>query len=93
MILGRTGRAGAHAAIARAVDGRSEDAVLECDISTDHGSGKIRGVSIMGNEVIRSIFTKWMKPLHSLGMSHLFSTGMAHEAYSEVGMGVARSPL
>jgi hypothetical protein len=54
--------------------------------NVDHGSGKIRGVSIMGNEVIRSIFTKWMKPLHSLGMSHLFSTGMAHEAYSEVGL-------
>lgn len=54
--------------------------------NVDHGSGKIRGVSIMENEVIRSIFTEWMKPLHSLGMSHLFSTGMAHESYSEVGL-------
>jgi len=52
----------------------------------DHGSGKIRGVSIMGNEEIRSIFTEWMKPLHNLGMSHLFTTGMYHEAYAEVGL-------
>jgi hypothetical protein len=52
----------------------------------DAGGGKIRGVSIMGNEVIRSILTEWIKPLKNLGMSHLFTTGMAHEAYTEVGL-------
>jgi carboxypeptidase Q len=52
----------------------------------DHGGGKIRGVSIMGNEVIRSIMTEWIKPLKNLGMSHLFTTGIAHEAYTEVGL-------
>jgi len=52
----------------------------------DAGGGKIRGVSIMGNEVIRSVMTEWIKPLHQLGMSHLFTTGMAHEAYTEVGL-------
>jgi len=52
----------------------------------DSGSARIKGVSIMGNEVIRSIFTEWMRPLHNLGMTHLFSTGSAHEAYSEVGL-------
>ena len=59
---------------------------LSAYFNLDHGSGKIRGVSIMGNEVIRSIFTEWMKPLHNLGMTHLFTTGMAHEAYNEVGL-------
>jgi hypothetical protein len=59
---------------------------LSAYFNLDHGSARIRGVSIMGNEVIRSIFTEWMKPLHNLGMSHLFSTGSAHEAYSEVGL-------
>jgi hypothetical protein len=54
--------------------------------NVDHGSGRIRGVSIQGNEVLRSIFTEWMKPLHNLGMSHLFHTGMVHEAYEEVGL-------
>ena len=40
----------------------------------------------MGNEVIRSIFIEWMKPLLNLGMRHLFTTGLAHEAYEEVGL-------
>ncbi|KPL07101.1 hypothetical protein AMJ86_05860 [bacterium SM23_57] len=52
----------------------------------DIGPGRIRGVSIMGNEEIRAIFTEWIKPLHGLGMSHLFTTGMYHEAYAEVGL-------
>ncbi len=59
---------------------------LSAYFNVDHGSGKIRGVSIMANEVVRSIFTEWMKPLKNLGMTHLFSTGMAHEAYAEVGL-------
>jgi hypothetical protein len=52
----------------------------------DNGGGRIRGVSIMGNEVIRAILTEWIKPLKNLGMTHLFTTGMAHEAYTEVGL-------
>jgi len=27
-----------------------------------------------------------MKPLHNLGMTHLFATGMTHESYEEVGL-------
>ena len=52
----------------------------------DHGSGRIRGVSIQGKESLRAIFTEWMKPLRNLGMTHLFTTGMVHEAYQEVGL-------
>ena len=66
---------------------------LSAYFNVDHGNGKIRGVSIMGNEVLRSIFTEWIKPLHSLGMSHLFTSEMPvdgnrgqHEAYAEVGL-------
>lgn len=59
---------------------------LSAYFNIDHGGGRIRGVSIMGNEVIRSIFSEWMKPLGGLGMSHLFTTGMQHEAYEEVGL-------
>ncbi|MCK5557172.1 MAG: M28 family peptidase, partial [Candidatus Hydrogenedentes bacterium] len=59
---------------------------LSAYFNLDIGTGRIRGVSIMGNEVLRSIFLEWMKPLHNLGMTHLCSTGMAHEAYREVGL-------
>ncbi len=40
----------------------------------------------MGNEEIRAIFTEWIKPLKTLGMTHIFTTGMTHEAYTEVGL-------
>ncbi len=59
---------------------------LSAYFNLDHGNGRIRGVSIMGNERIRAIFTEWMKPLHTLGMKHLFTAGMVHEAYEEVGL-------
>jgi len=52
----------------------------------DTGPGRIRGVSIMGSEEMRAIFTEWIKPLHGLGMSHLFTSGAYHEAYAEVGL-------
>lgn len=59
---------------------------LSAYFNVDQGSGRIRGVAIMGNEVIRSIFSEWMKPLRGLGMTHLFTTGVQHEAYEEVGL-------
>ena len=40
----------------------------------------------MGNEEMRAIFSEWIKPLHNLGMAHLFTTGATHDAYSEVGL-------
>ncbi len=40
----------------------------------------------MGNEELRAILTEWIKPLHSIGMSHLSTTGPTHEAYTEVGL-------
>jgi len=52
----------------------------------DLGPGRIRGVSIMGSEEMRAIFSEWIKPLHNLGMAHLFTTGLYHEAYAEVGL-------
>ena len=59
---------------------------LSAYYNLDIGTGRIRGVSIMGNEVLRSIFLEWMKPLRNLGMTHLYTTGSAHEAYREVGL-------
>lgn len=59
---------------------------LSAYFNIDNGAARIKGLNIMGNEMIRSIFSEWMKPLHNLGMRHLFYTGMAHEAYNEVGL-------
>ncbi len=59
---------------------------LSAYFDVDIGPGRIRGLNIMGNESIRGIFSEWIKPLHSLGMSHLFTSGRYHEAYAEVGL-------
>jgi carboxypeptidase Q len=40
----------------------------------------------MGSEEMRAILTEWNKPLHNLGMAHLFTSGAYHEAYAEVGL-------
>lgn len=52
----------------------------------DTGPGKIRTLSIQGNETYRGIFTEWIKPLHSIGMSHLSTSGSVHRAYTEIGL-------
>ena len=52
----------------------------------DIGTGRIRGISTMGNEELRSIFLEWMKPLRGLGFTHLYPDARTHEAYSEVGL-------
>ena len=66
---------------------------LSAYFNLDHGNGRIRAVSIAGNETLRSIFAEWIKPLHSLGMRHLLTTNTPiggnpglHAAYAEVGL-------
>ena len=66
---------------------------LSAYFNLDHGNGKIRAVTVVGNEVLRSIFSEWIKPLQPLGMEHLFSTSQhiggnpgIHDAYGEVGL-------
>ena len=59
---------------------------LSAYFNVDNGAGRIVGLSVQGSEATRGIFSEWIKPLHSLGMRHLFATGSAHEAYQEVGL-------
>lgn len=59
---------------------------LSAYFNMDIGAGRTRAVSIMGNEEMRSILLEWMKPLRSIGMTHLYTTGSEHESYREVGL-------
>ena len=59
---------------------------LSAYFNLDHGNGRIRAVSIQGNENLRTIFSEWIKQLRDLGMTHILNTGMVHEAYQEVGL-------
>ena len=59
---------------------------VSCYFNIDIGSGRIRGLGLGGNELLRPILSAWMKPLHAIGMAHIFPEGMQHEAYREVGI-------
>ncbi len=60
---------------------------LSAYFNVDAGAGRIVALNIQGSEAIRGIFSEWIKPLHNLGMQHLFTTGRGvHEAYQEVGL-------
>ena len=55
----------------------------------DNGTGRFRGVYLQGNELVRPIFTEWMKPFHDLGMRHLwpeFTGGTDHLSFNAVGL-------
>jgi len=38
----------------------------------DYGTGRIRGIYLDYNYLVKPIFTEWMKPFHDLGMRHCF---------------------
>jgi carboxypeptidase Q len=57
--------------------------------NVDNGTGKIRGIYLQGNEVVRPIFEKWMEPFKSMGMTTLSIRGTGgtdHAAFDEVGL-------
>jgi len=55
----------------------------------DYGTGRIRGIDLMNNYLVKPIFTEWMKPFHNLGMKHCFlvkSYDTGTEGYHDVGL-------
>ncbi|MCI0387467.1 MAG: M20/M25/M40 family metallo-hydrolase [Acidobacteria bacterium] len=55
----------------------------------DNGTGKIRGVYLQGNEVVRPIFRAWLEPFRDLGAATLTSRntgGTDHLAFDGVGL-------
>lgn len=62
---------------------------LAAYFNMDNGTGAIRGVYLQGNEAVRPIFSAWMAPFRSLGMTTLTirTTGSTdHVAFDEVGL-------
>jgi hypothetical protein len=66
-----------------------EHAKLAGYFNYDNGTGKIRGVYLQGNDMVRPIFEDWMTPFKDLGMTTLSirnTTGTDHLAFDEVGL-------
>jgi len=85
-LFGNRGHVRRHYADPKTKEYKKDYDNLSAYFNVDNGSARIKAITIMGNEVIRSIFTEWMKPLRNLGMSHLITSGPTHAAYTEVGL-------
>jgi hypothetical protein len=68
---------------------RPDHGRISAYFNVDNGTGAIRGVYLQGNEAVAPIFTEWMKPFASLGMTTLTlqkTDGTDHLSFDDVGI-------
>jgi len=68
---------------------KPEHPKLSAYFNLDNGSGKIRGIYMQDNDMMRPIFEAWLEPLHDLGATTLTirNTGSTdHVAFDTVGL-------
>jgi Zn-dependent M28 family amino/carboxypeptidase len=57
--------------------------------NVDNGTGKIRGIYLQGNDMVRPIFEQWLAPFKDLGASTITARntgGTDHQAFDGVGL-------
>ena len=67
----------------------SEHARLDGYFNVDNGTGKIRGVYLQGNEMMRPLFESWLAPFRDLGASTISirnTGGTDHLSFDAVGL-------
>ncbi len=67
----------------------SEQAKLSGYFNYDNGTGKIRGVYLQGNDMMRPIFESWFAPFKDLGATTISirnTGGTDHLSYDAVGL-------
>jgi Zn-dependent M28 family amino/carboxypeptidase len=68
---------------------KPEHARLSGYFNLDNGTGKIRGVYLQGNETVRPLFRKWLRPFGEMGASTLTianTGGTDHQSFDRVGL-------
>ena len=68
---------------------KPEHAGLSGYFNVDNGSGKLRGVYLQGNDMIRPVFEAWMEPFKDMGLTTLSirnTTGTDHLSFDAVGL-------
>jgi hypothetical protein len=68
---------------------KPEHAKLAGYFNIDNGTGKIRGVYLQGNDMVRPIFDAWLAPFRDLGATALTirnTSGTDHESFDGVGL-------
>ncbi len=67
----------------------AEQPKLAAYFNFDNGTGKIRGVYLQGNDMVRPIFESWLKPFQDLGANTLSirnTGGTDHLSFDAVGL-------
>ncbi len=68
---------------------KPEHAKLSGYFNVDNGSGKLRGVYLQGNDMIRPVFQAWLEPFQNMGATTLSirnTTGTDHLSFDAVGL-------
>jgi carboxypeptidase Q len=68
---------------------KDEQKLVSGYFNLDNGTGRIRGVYLQENELVRPIFEAWMKPFNDLGMTTLTAKntfGTDHLSFDAVGI-------
>ena len=68
---------------------QAEHAKLAAYFNVDNGSGKVRGVYLQGNEMVRPIFEAWLQPFQDLDANTLSirnTGGTDHLSFDAVGL-------
>ena len=68
---------------------KPEQKLVSVYFNLDNGTGKVRGVSLQGNELVAPIFQKWIEPFRDLGVTTLTmrnTGGTDHLSFDAVGI-------
>ena len=88
-ILGSRAYVAEHFAAREDMKVKPEHAKLSGYFNVDNGSGKIRGVNLQGNDMMRPVFEAWFKPLQDLGAGTIAIRnvgGTDHLSFDAVGL-------
>ena len=68
---------------------KPEHAQLSGYFNLDNGTGKVRGVYLQGNDMMRPLFEAWLAPFRDLGVTTISNRntgGTDHETFDQVGL-------
>jgi carboxypeptidase Q len=63
---------------------KPEHARVSAYFNLDNGAGAIRGVYLEGNEAMRPVFTAWMEPFRSMGMTTMAIRGTTNTDHASI---------